>query len=61
MDDGKLYVYMDGTQINKNQPIGKEQTRTLSVSNGAHRIWVMDGRMESDRMPFTAADNTVHQ
>ncbi|MDR1219121.1 MAG: hypothetical protein LBK73_05865 [Treponema sp.] len=52
---------MSGTQINKSQPIGKEQTRTLPVSNGAHRIWGMVDRMESDRMPFAAADNTAHQ
>jgi hypothetical protein len=59
MDDGKLYVYVDGKQINPNQPVGKGQTRSFSVSNGIHKIWVMVDRLESDRIQFTAEDNTL--
>jgi hypothetical protein len=59
MDDGKLYVYVDGKQLNKNQPIGKGQTRNLPVSNGVHNIWVEVNNLESDKIQFTAENNTV--
>jgi hypothetical protein len=60
MDDGKLFVYLDGKQINKKQPIGKGQTRTFSVSNGNHRIWVKVDSLESDKIQFTTENNTVN-
>jgi len=59
MDDGKLFIYLDGKQINKNQPIGKGQTRTFSVSNGNHKILVKVDNLESDKLQFTTANNTV--
>lgn len=60
IDDGKMYVYIDGKQLNKKQPIGKDQTRTFSVSNGIHRIWVKVDSLESDKIQFTAENNTVN-
>jgi hypothetical protein len=60
MDDGKLFVYVDGKQINKKQPVGKGQTRTFAVSNGNHRIWVMVDSLESDKIRFTVEDSTVN-
>jgi len=60
MDDGKLFVYLDGKQINKKQPIGKGQTRTFPVANGNHRIWVKVDSLESDKVQFTAENNTVN-
>jgi uncharacterized protein YcfL len=59
MDDGKLFVYLDGKQINQKQPIGKGQTRTISISNGKHRIWVMVDNLESDKIQFTTENNSV--
>jgi hypothetical protein len=59
MDDGKLYIYVDGKQLNKNQPIGKGQTRNLSISNGVHKIWITVNNLESDRIQFTVENNTV--
>jgi hypothetical protein len=59
MDDGKLYVYLDGKKINKKQPIGKGQTRTISVSNGTHKIWVKVDALESDKIQFAAENNVV--
>jgi hypothetical protein len=60
MDDGKLYVYIDGKQLNKNQPIGKGQTRTFLVSNGRHNISVKIDRLESGRIQFTAEKRTIN-
>jgi len=60
MDDGKLFVYLDGKQINKKQPIGKGQTRTFSVANGSHKIWVRVDSLESDKIKFTAENDTVN-
>jgi hypothetical protein len=59
LDDGKLYVYVDGKQINKNQPIGKGQTRSLPVSNGFHRVRVTVNSLESDEMRFMIENGTV--
>jgi hypothetical protein len=59
LDDGKLYVYVDGKQINSKQPIGKGQTRNLSLSNGFHRIKVMVNGLESDEAQFTVENSTV--
>jgi hypothetical protein len=59
LDDGKLYVYVDGKEINKNQPIGKGQTRSLPVSNGFHRLRVTVNSLESDEMQFTVENNSV--
>jgi hypothetical protein len=59
LDDGKLYVYVDGKQINPNQPIGKGQIRSLPVSNGFHRIKVMVNSLESDEAQFTVENSTV--
>jgi hypothetical protein len=59
LDDGKLYVYVDGKQINQNQPIGKGQTRNLPVPNGFHRIRVKVNSLESDEMQFTVENNSV--
>jgi len=60
LDDGKLYVYIDGKLVNKNQPIGKGQTRNISVSNGNHRIWVKVDNYESDKINFTANNNSIN-
>jgi hypothetical protein len=60
VDDGKLFVYLDGRQINEKQPIGKGMTRTFSVSNGNHRIWVKVDSLESDKIQFTTENNTVN-
>ena len=60
MDDGKLFVYLDGKQINKKQPIGKGQTRTFSIANGNHRIWVKVDSLESDKIQFTAENDTIN-
>jgi hypothetical protein len=60
LDDGKLFVYLDGKQINKKQPIGKGQTKTISISNGNHKIWVKVDSLESDKIQFTAENNTVN-
>jgi hypothetical protein len=59
MDDGKLFVYLNGKLINKNQPIGKGQTRTFSVANGNHKILVMVDNLESDKLQFTTNNNTI--
>jgi hypothetical protein len=59
MDDGKLFVYLNGKQINQKQPIGKGQTRTISISNGNHKIWVKVDNLESDKIQFTTENNTV--
>jgi hypothetical protein len=59
LDDGKLYVYVDGKQINSNQPIGKGQIRNLSVSNGRHRIMVMVNSLKSDEVQFDVKNGTV--
>jgi hypothetical protein len=59
LDDGKLYVYVDGKQVNPNQPIGKGHIRNLSVSNGFHRIKVMVDRLESDEAQFTVENSMV--
>ena len=59
MDDGKLFVYLDGKQINKKQPVGKGQTGTFSIPNGNHRIWVKVDGLESDKIPFAAQNNTI--
>jgi hypothetical protein len=59
LDTGNLYIYVDGKQINQNQPIGKGQTRNLPVSNGFHRIRVMVNSLESDEMQFTVENNSV--
>jgi hypothetical protein len=59
MDDGKLYVYLDGKQLNKEQPIGKGQTRTFSIPKGQHKIWVEVDDLESGNIQFTAEDNAV--
>jgi len=60
LDDGKLYVYVDGKLLNKKQPIGKGQTRNISVSNGSHRIWVKVDNFESDKINFTVNNNTIN-
>jgi len=60
LDDGQLFVYLDGKVINKNQPIGKGQIRSIAVSNGSHRIWVKIDSLESDKIQFTAENNTVN-
>jgi len=60
LDDGKMYVYLNGKVINKKQPIGKGQTRTIAVANGSHRIWVKVDSLESDKIQFTAENNTVN-
>jgi hypothetical protein len=59
LDDGKLYVYRDGKLINKNQPIGKGQIRSLQTSNGFHKIRVMVNSLESDKLQFTVENNSV--
>jgi hypothetical protein len=60
MDDGKLYVFLDGKQLNKKSPIGKGQTRSFSVSNGIHKIWVEVNSLESDKIQFSAENNMVN-
>jgi len=61
MDDGKLFVYVDtGGPINEKQPIAKGQTKTFSVANGGHTIWVKVDNLESDKIRFTSDDNTVN-
>lgn len=60
LDDGKLYVYIDGKVVNQKQPIGKGQTRSIAVSNGNHRIWVKVDDFESDKINFSANNNTVN-
>jgi hypothetical protein len=60
MDDGKLYVYLDGKVINKNQPIGKGQTRTIAIANGSHRIWVEVNQLVSDTIQFTVENGTAN-
>jgi len=61
MDDGKLFVYLDtGRPINEKQPIGKGMTRTFAVSNGRHTIWVKVDNLESDKIRFTAENNSVN-
>ena len=60
MDDGKLFVYLDGKQINKKQPIGKGQTRNFPVTNGNHRMWVKVDSLESDKIQFTAENDTIN-
>jgi hypothetical protein len=59
LDDGKLYVYVDGKQVNRNQPIGKGQTRSLPVSNGFHRIRVEVNSLESDEVRFSIENGSV--
>jgi hypothetical protein len=60
LDDGKLFVYLDGKVINKNQPIGKGQTRTLAVTNGSHRIWVEVNQLESDKIQFSVENGAAN-
>jgi hypothetical protein len=60
LDDGKLFVYLDGKQINKKQPVGKGQSRTFSVSNGNHRVWVKVDNLESDKLQFASENDTVN-
>jgi len=60
LDDGKLFVYLNGRQINKKQPVGKGQTRTFSIPNGNHRIWVKVDSLESNKIQFTAENDTVN-
>jgi TolB-like protein len=60
LDDGKLYVCLDGKVINKNQPIGKGQTRTIAVPNGSHRIWVEVNQLASDTIQFTVENSAVN-
>jgi hypothetical protein len=59
LDDGKLYVYVDGKVINQKQPIGKGQTRSLPVANGFHRIRVSVNSLDSDDMQFTVENNSA--
>jgi hypothetical protein len=65
LDDGKLYVYLENVppigkkQLNENQPIAKGQTRNFQVSNGTYRIWVEVDRIVSDKIQFTADNNSV--
>lgn len=59
MDDGKLYVYLDGKVINSNQPIGKGQTRTIAIANGSHRIWVEVNQLASDKIQFTVENGAA--
>jgi len=59
LDDGRLFVYLNGREINKQQPIGKGQTRTISIPNGNHRIWVKVDHFESDKINFTANNNNT--
>jgi hypothetical protein len=59
LDDGMLYVYVDGNRINANQPIGKGQTRNFTVSNGFHRIKVMADSLESGEAQFTVENSTA--
>ncbi|MDR1250653.1 MAG: hypothetical protein LBK62_00645 [Treponema sp.] len=60
MDDGKLFVYLDGILRNRNQPIAKGQTKTIAVSNGLHTIWVKVESLESDKIQFTTKNSTVN-
>jgi TolB-like protein len=60
LDDGKLYVYLDGKVINENQPVGKGQTRTLAVTNGSHRIWVEVNQLVSDKIQFTVENSAAN-
>jgi hypothetical protein len=59
LDDGKLYVYVDGKVINEQQPIGKGQSRSLPVANGFHRIRVSVNSLESDEMQFSVENNSA--
>jgi hypothetical protein len=59
LDDGKLYIYLDGKAINENQPVGKGQTRTLPIPNGSHRIWVEVNQLASDKIQFNVEDSSV--
>jgi TolB-like protein len=60
LDDGKLYVYLDGKVINKNQPVGKGQTRMLPIPNGSHRIWVEVNQLASDKIRFNVESSVVN-
>jgi len=59
LDDGKLFVFINGKNINKKQPIGKSQSRSIDVSNGNHRIFVKVDNIVSNTIHFTANDNTI--
>jgi|GEM_PF-3779761 len=60
LDDGQLFVHLDGKVINKKQPIGKGQTRTIPISNGNHRIIVKVDNFQSDPIVFSADNNTTN-
>jgi len=60
LDDGQLFVYVDGRVVNKKSPIGKGQSRNIAIPNGNHRISVKVDHFQSDTINFNADNNTTN-